>query len=427
MGQISDRFGLPLVLGELLAGVLLGPTLLNIWIWPPFAGGAHPEHLRPVIRVLSELGVVVLMFLAGLETDIAMMRSTVKPAFWSACGGVVLPLIGGAALGRAFGLNWAESIFIGTILTATSVTITAQTLMNMGELQSRPGSTILGAAVIDDVLGLMVLSLVVALNTALAKGQSFNWLTVGSSVLQMIIFLAITLFFGPRLVAIIFKHTAKTKDVHLSSSVALALSFLFAFAAVWLGGMAGITGAYIAGLFAAMTPIREVILDNLRATCNSFFGPVFLVSIGLEINARGLGGHMYFFVLACVIAVLGKIIGCGVGARLTGFNMRDSTIVGIGMIPRGEVGLITATIGWSSGVISQTMYMQIVVLVLLSTLITPPLLRIAFKRGAQPPPTAEIEPLVTASAKTRRLTSCSQGKNPLCTSRLLAQVLLAGC
>jgi Kef-type K+ transport system membrane component KefB len=401
MGHLSGWLGLPLVLGELLAGVLLGPTLLDIWSLPPFTGGAHPEHLRPVFTVLAELGVVVLMFLAGLETDLAMMRAAVKPAFWSACGGVVLPMIGGCMLGRAFGLGWSESIFIGTILTATSVTITAQTLMNMGQLQSRAGSTILGAAVIDDVLGLMVLSVVVAMNTALAKGQSFDWARIGISLIQMAGFLGLSFFFGPRLIARIFHHTSKSEGTHLSSSVALALSFLFSFAAVYGGGMAAITGAYIAGLFAAMSPVREHILENLRAMCNAFFGPLFLVSIGLEINARNLGDQLFFLVLAILIAVLGKIVGCGIGARMTGFGTRESVIVGIGMIPRGEVGLITATLGWAGGIISKTVYLQVVVLVLLSTLITPPLLRIAFGKSG---------PTDAAAASPSRLTATGAGR-----------------
>jgi Kef-type K+ transport system membrane component KefB len=379
MGHISGRFGLPLVLGELLAGVLLGPTVLNIWSLPWFSGNAT-AHPRELFGLLAELGVVVLMFLAGLETDIGMMKAAVRPAFWSACGGVVLPMVAGYFLSRAFGFGTMESIFIGTILTATSVTITAQTLMNMGEMQSRSGSTILGAAVIDDVLGLMVLSVVVAASTAASKGHAFDWGSVGMSMGRMVGFLAVTFILGPRLVARVFHHTAKSQGHNLSSSVALALSFLFAFAAVYAGGMAAITGAYIAGLFAAATPIRERIAGNIRGMANSFFGPLFFVSIGLEINARELGGQFKFFVLMAIIAVLGKIVGCGLGAKFTGFNLRDSAIVGIGMIPRGEVGLITASLGWASGIISRTVYMQVVVMVLMTTIVTPPLLRIAYGR-----------------------------------------------
>lgn len=382
MGHLSSRLGLPSVLGELLAGVLLGPTLLNVWSWSWFAGGP----LRTVFSSLAQLGVVVLMFLAGLETDVAVMKATVRPAFWSACGGVILPMAGGCILSRAFGFSWSEAVFIGTILTATSVTITAQTLMNLGELQSRAGSTILGAAVIDDVLGLIVLSMVVAANSSLGKGHSFDWVDVVKSTARMAGFLIAAFLWGPRLVAHIFRYRTVSSDHHLSSSVALALSFLFAFAAVFSGGMAAITGAYIAGLFVSITPIRERIIDNVRCMSSAFFGPLFLVSIGLEINARELGGQLEFFCLAVGIAIVGKIIGCGVSVFFNGFGLRESTIVGIGMIPRGEVGLITANLGWVSGVINQMVYTQVVVLVLITTLVTPPLLRIAFgKHPAEPP------------------------------------------
>ena len=380
LGHLGERVGLPLVLGELLAGVILGPTLFNIWSMPWFAG-PNAGDLKTVFNSLAQLGVVVLMFLAGVETDIAMMKAAMKPAFWAAVGGVVLPMAGGCMLSRWFGLGWSESIFVGTILTATSVTITAQTLMNMGEMQSRAGATILGAAVIDDVLGLMVLSLVVAGNAAVAKGAAFNWGSVGISLAKMAGFLIVVFLVGPRLVARIFHHTSKHSEPHLSSAVALSLAFLFAFAAVVSGGMAAITGAYIAGLFVALTPARETMLHSLRSMANSFFGPLFFVSIGVDINARELGGHIWFFVLAVAIAIVGKIIGCGVGAWANRFPFRESAIVGIGMIPRGEVGLITASLGWAAGIISKTVYMQSVVLVLLSTLITPPLLRLAFGKG----------------------------------------------
>ncbi len=393
MGQLGVRLGLPFVLGELIAGVLLGPTLLNIWSLPFFASGTN-EHLHTTFGVLAELGVVVLMFLAGLETDVSMMKSTVKPAFWAAFGGVVLPMVGGCAVSRAFGLGWGESIFIGTILTATSVTITAQTLMNLGQLQSRAGSTILGAAVIDDVLGLMVLSVVIAVGSTIAKGHAFNWASVAWPIGRMLLFLAVTFLLGPKLVARIFHHTAKSQGHNVSSAVALALSFLFAFAAVYAGGMAAITGAYIAGLFVAVTPIRESITENLRSMGNTFFGPLFFVSIGLEINARELGGGLFFFALILVVALLGKVLGCAAGTWFNGFGARESAIVGLGMIPRGEVGLITASLGWSSGIISRTVFMQTVVMVLLTTLITPALLRFAFAK----PVAEEPEQALAASA-----------------------------
>src|SRR6266478_3245353 len=189
MGALCGRIGLPLVLGELLAGILLGPTLLDIWSLSWFTHATSPDgtSAAAVFKVLAEIGVLLLMFFAGLDTDVGMMKNTVAPAFWAATGGVILPMFGGALLARQFGFNWQEAIFIGTILTATSVTITAQTLMNLKQLRSKEGSTILGAAVIDDVLGLIVLSLVIAIAPQMTSGGSMSWGSLALTLTKMTI------------------------------------------------------------------------------------------------------------------------------------------------------------------------------------------------------------------------------------------------
>ena len=381
VGALSGRMGLPVVLGELMAGVLLGPTLLDVWRLPWFAvpasaQGAAALSLPAVVRVLAQLGVVVLMFLAGLETDIEMMKNSVGPAFWSACGGVLLPLAGGAALARVVGFGWAEAIFIGTVLTATSVSITAQTLMNMDRLRTKIGSTILGAAVIDDVLGLLVLSFVIAAEGHAGSIHGSPWSGIGITVLRATIFLGASFWLGPPLMRKLFDRHDRFREPHTSVAVALGTCFIFAFLAEYGGGMAAITGSYLAGLFMAMTAGRERLLVDLRAMSNSFFAPLFFVSIGLEINARDLGGQFGFFALLFALATAGKVLGCGAGAWSKGMKLRDSIAVGVGMIPRGEVGLITASIGWASGVIGGDVYSLMVVVVLATTLITPVLLRV---------------------------------------------------
>jgi len=379
LGGLGGRLGLPVVLGELLAGVLLGPTLLNIWqfSWfaaPPAVGGAAPVSLAAIIKVLAGLGVVVLMFLAGLETDIDMMKKSVGPAFWAAFGGVILPLVGGAGLARAVGYNWREAIFIGTILTATSVSITAQTLMNLNKLRSKVGSTILGAAVIDDVLGLLVLSLVIAMEAQSAQVTS-GWKGVGLTMARIVIFSAVVFWLGPRLVRFLFNHSRHLHGPHTALAIALVICFVLAFLSESLGGMASITGAYLAGLFVADTPTHKEVIDDLRSMSNSFFGPLFFVSIGLEINARQLGGHFGFFFLIFAVAVIGKVFGCGLGTLFSGFTAGDSLTVGVGMIPRGEVGLITASIGNAAGLVTPEAFSLVVILVLATTLITPLMLR----------------------------------------------------
>src|SRR3989441_11887922 len=290
LGGLSARVRLPVVLGELLAGVILGPTILNIWRFAWFSAPAQvvgdgPVSLAAIFKVLAQLGVVVLMFLAGLETDVAMMKTAVGPAFWAACGGVILPLAGGSVLGRAAGFGWSEAIFVGTILTATSVSITAQTLMNLDKLRSKVGSTILGAAVIDDVLGLVVLSLVIALEARSPQSTS-GLIGVAQTVGRVLIFSAAAFFVGPRLIRFIFRQAQRLRAPHASVAMALVLCFAFAFSAESFGGIASITGAYLAGLFVAATPTHQEIIADLRSMTNSFFAPLFFVSIGLAINAR---------------------------------------------------------------------------------------------------------------------------------------------
>ncbi len=386
-GALTARMGLPLVLGELLAGVVLGPTCFNLWSVKWLTAVHGGVSVTSVFDVLAQIGVVLLMFVAGLETDIDMMRSAVAPAFWAAVGGVILPLVGATYAALKFGYSWQDSIFIGTILTATSVTITAQTLMNLNQLKSRAGSAILGAAVIDDVLGLIVLSVVIALMPEIAAKGPISWQALLWTLGKMVICLVTMFWFGPPLTRWVLKLAQRLHGHHTEVASALIIAFLLAFEAEWFGGMAAITGAYLAGVFVAATSAHQKVAQELHPMINSFFGPIFFVSIGLAVNARHLAGGLVFFALLVAIALAGKIVGCGVGAICNGFTPRESLVVGVGMIPRGEVGLITASIGLAAGLVSQDVYVQVVVLVLITTLVTPPLLRYAFPR--QPQGTAE--------------------------------------
>lgn len=383
-GAISGRLGLPLVLGELIAGVILGPSAMNIWHSSWIASSGHGDSLIPVLKILADIGVVLLMFVAGLETDVQMMRKAVAPAFWAATGGVVLPMAVGAWVSREAGFSWSQSIFIGTILTATSVTITAQTLMNLKQLKSRAGSAILGAAVIDDVLGLIVLSVVVALAPRMAAGSGpMEWTSLGLTIGRMIVCIVVLVWFGPYFTRWIFCRATQLHGHHVEIAAALFVAFLLAVGAEGLGGMAAITGSYLAGLFVAGTDSHETVAREIQPMINSFFAPLFFVSIGMEVNVWELKGRLGFFIVLLAVAVLGKVIGCGAGARFAGFDNRESTIVGVGMIPRGEVGLITASLGYSAGLVTGNVYVQVVMVVLMTTLVTPGLLRVAFPRAPE--------------------------------------------
>jgi Kef-type K+ transport system membrane component KefB len=384
-GAFASRFGQPAVFGEILAGLVLGPTVLNVLDWPLFAAAIHEgvrgPSLLALIRDLAELGVVLLMFVAGLETDLVEMRRVGNVAFWAAFGGVVVPLVGGALTAAAFGLPllW-EGIFIGTILTATSVSISAQTLMELGALRSREGATILGAAVIDDVMGILVLSLVVAFARSSSGGSLSDLALI---VLRIAAYFTAAILAGRWLGAML--RWAENLGVSQSVLAAtLVIVFVYSWAAEYLGAIAAITGAYLAGVLIAQTPFKEKIDQGIHPLTYSMFVPVFFISIGLQTNARDLGPRVAFTVVLIVVAIVGKAIGCGAFARLTGFNRQESIRVGVGMISRGEVGLIVAGYGLANGIIGQDVFSASVLMVLATTMVTPPLLRLTFPTMAHP-------------------------------------------
>lgn len=389
-GAAANRVHQPSVFGEILAGLILGPTVLNVLAWPVFTSpvNAGGVPLLDLVQDLAQVGVLLLMFVAGLETDLVMMRHVGKVAFWSAFGGVVLPMVFGAMTAVAFGLPlYWEGIFIGAILTATSVSISAQTLLELGALRTREGSTILGAAVIDDVMGIIVLSLVVAL--AKASGTSLDPSTsLGASWSELgIVVVRVTLFF---VAAVAARHLlppllrgASTLGVSQAVlSAGLVIMFLYAWAAEYVGAVAAITGSYLAGVLIAQTEFKKEIDAGIHPLTYSIFVPLFFISIGLEANGRALGARAMFTVVLVLVAIVAKAIGCGVFARLFGFSNVESVRVGVGMISRGEVGLIVAGYGLANGLIGSDVFSASVLMVLVTTMVTPPLMRLVFPRHA---------------------------------------------
>ncbi len=400
-GALSVRYGQPAVFGEILVGLLLGPTaidLLRLW---PFAS-AH-DSLGNVVKDFSEIGVILLMFVAGLETDLDEMKRVGRVAFWAAAGGVILPMAGGAAAARAFGYGWREAIFIGAVLTATSVSISAQTLMELKQLRSKEGMTILGAAVIDDVMGIIVLSLVVAFSAVggptggdhlsseatlpmLLAGALFNGAKVAEIlfvVALMALFFAVSTWFGLKFFD---RLLARAKTVPASQALlafAVGVAFIYAFFAQYVGQVAAITGSYIAGVIFTRTRFKREIDEGIHPLTYSILVPVFFISIGLEADGRALTGDsakLWLMAVILAVAVAGKVVGCGAAARLCGFNRQESLRVGVGMISRGEVGLIVAGVGLASGVIDKEIFSIMVIMVLVTTMITPLLLRLVFPR-----------------------------------------------
>jgi Kef-type K+ transport system membrane component KefB len=381
-GALANRIGQPSVFGEILAGLVLGPTVLNVLGWAPFtaspAGGRAGPELAAVIHDLAEIGVLLLMFVAGLETDLVEMRRVGKVAFWAALGGVVVPLVGGALVAAAFGFPFYwEGIFIGTILTATSVSISAQTLLELGALRSREGATILGAAVIDDVMGIILLSLVVAFAKASTGGVDVT--EIATVALRITGFFAAAVFAGRWLSPML--RWARSLPVSQSVlSAAVVIGFVYAWAAEYVGAVAAITGSYVAGVLIAQTEFKKEIDAGIHPLTYSMFVPVFFISIGLQANGRELGARALFTIALVGVAIAAKAVGCGLFARLFGFSNSESARVGVGMISRGEVGLIVAGYGPANGLIGTEVFSASVVMVLATTMVTPPLLRLVFPR-----------------------------------------------
>ncbi len=381
-GWIAVQLRQPAVLGELLAGLILGPTVIDL-VHLPFV--SNPELLQEQINNLAELGVVFLMFMAGLEVEPGEMLRTGRASVSSGTLGVIAPLLMGAIAALPFGYHDQAAWFIGIILAATSVSISAQTLLELGVLRTREGLTLLGAAVVDDVLVLVVLSIFLTLSgTKGGEGSVIG--VVGKMLLYLALSAALGWFVLPRAVTWVDRQPISEG---LTATV-LFITLVFAWSAEVMGGLAAITGAFIAGVGLGRSALREKIEAKMHVITYSFFVPIFFVSIGLEANLREITGSLLPFLLVLfVVAVLSKVIGAGLGARLAGLRNAESLRVGVGMISRGEVGLIVAGIGVQEAIISQEVFSTVVVLVLLTTLVTPPLLRLVFPR-----PTAARLPAV---------------------------------
>ncbi|AWB09724.1 Kef-type K+ transport system, membrane component KefB [Thermodesulfobium acidiphilum] len=361
-GNISARFGQPAVFGELLAGLIFGPSMLNI------------VHMNNFIALFSEIGVIFLMFFAGLQTELKEFRSIGWAAFSSASFGVILPLVAGTIFSLYSGFKLSESIFVGAVLTATSVSISAQTLMELGKLRSKVGMTILGAAIIDDILGIIILSLVIAFE-------------LGRGNIYFLLFRIFSYLFVATLLAKLFLKRyldffSKLKVSRPLIAGTIVLIILYSWTAEVFGSLAAITGSYLLGVMVSFTEYNERISDRISTLAYSIFAPIFFFSVGLYVERGSMEIGLYFYAFVIfLIAILTKIIGCGFGALVARFSFMDSLRVGVGMISRGEVAIIIATIGLMSGVLSKSVFSVLIVVAILTTVVTPILLKAFYRTG----------------------------------------------
>jgi Kef-type K+ transport system membrane component KefB len=391
--SLCTRFGIPPILGELLVGVLLGPGAVNLLHLRLFEGGQATSALL----LLAQVGGFVLMFLAGVETDVDRMREAGTTAFLVALFGVIWPFVLGAGVGHLFGLSWITACFLGGALTATSVSISARTLMDAGQMSSAEGTVILGAAVIDDVMGLFVLAFLAASITT--KGESFGVAPMASAWLRqritsaaahplilqmMLISVSVGLFFvigygaAKRWLDPMMLQLRRLTANEAVPSCVFALVLAYALSAEWLGSVAGITGAYLLGYVFATSEYKADVERSFYAIGHGFLIPLFFVSIGLSSDYRALGGHWALLFTILAVAIAGKLIGCGFAALASGMDRVRSLRVGCGMISRGEVGLIVTAMGASTGIFGRSEVAVMVAVVLLTTILTPLLLRGAF-------------------------------------------------
>ena len=366
-GLVARKLKAPQVVGEIVAGLLIGPSVLGL------------VSLNDFLSKMAEIGVILLMFLAGLETNLKDLIKTGFKAFLIACCGVFVPLIMGTLLYMAFygfapwgDENFFKALFIGVIMTATSVSITVQTLRELGKIKGDVGTTIVSAAIIDDVIGIVVLTFVLGL-----KNPS---LSIGKVVGNTVMFFGLALIVGYILYKILKKIDNRYPHTRRIPIMGLAICFIFSYIAEVYFGIADITGAYVAGIILCSLRDSEYIAEKMDINSYMLFGPVFFASIGLKTNIDNLNGSIAVFALCfTLVALISKIIGCGIMAKLCGFNGRDSLKVGVGMMTRGEVALIISQKGLAVGMMSPVYFTAVILLIVVSSIVTPITLKSLYK------------------------------------------------
>lgn len=384
-GLIIRKLKGPQVVGEIIAGLIVGPCIFNFVQYTDFIAG------------MAEIGVILLMFAAGLGTDLKELIKTGFVSFIVAVAGVVVSIVGGAAVYLAFGFGepgtqMLEAVFIGTILAATSVSITVQALKEMGHLKGKVATTILSAAIIDDVIGIVLLTIVIGFKDPSVEPTSVCINIVLFFILAFIVGFALYFLFKW-----LDKRWPHSRRIPIFG---LVLCFACAYCADKFFGIADITGAYVAGIILCNIKDSNYIERKMDVSSYMIFGPVFFASIGLQTSFDNFDLSMLWFSIALVaVALLTKVIGCGGTARLCRFNTPDSLKIGIGMMNRGEVGLIVAKKGLDMGIISAEFFTPIIILIIVSSLVTPILLKLVYSKwpynDAEPDTAAEDKKILS--------------------------------
>lgn len=374
LGILTKNIKMPQVVGALAAGLLLGPAVFGVIDDTQF------------IKQLAEVGVVVLMFSAGIETNLSDLKKCGKASLIIAIAGVVVPLIGGFGIAAFFNNNGSitqmdtttilQNVFIGIVLTATSVSITVETLRELGKLNTRAGTAILGAALIDDVIGIIILTIITS-----TRDSSTS---VGIVLLKILAFFVFAVIVGIPFYQVFDRYSRNQKARRRFSVISLSFCLFMAFIAEHFFGVADITGAFIAGIVLSNTVHSHFISRRVEITSYMFLAPIFFASVGLAVNLKELNPSIILFaVLLTVVAILTKVVGCGIGALICKYPKVESLRVGVGMISRGEVALIVANKGAAVGLMKDEFFAPLILMVIVTTIVTPILLKIVFK-GQEP-------------------------------------------
>ena len=367
-GLVARKLKAPQVVGEIIAGLLIGPCVLGLVSQTPF------------LTQMAEIGVVLLMFSAGLETNLHELLKTGPIAFLIACFGVFVPLVGGSLLYMGFyGIapwgseDFYKAVFIGVIMTATSVSITVQSLKELGKLKGRVGTTILSAAIIDDVIGIVVLTFVVGF-----KNPESN---PGKVVISTVLFFVFAIVVGFILFKIFKMIDTRYPHTRRIPILGLAMCFGLSYIAEVFFGIADITGAYVAGIILCSIRDSEYIAEKMDINSYMLFGPVFFASIGLKTNINNLSASLLMFSVGFVlVALVAKIIGCGFISKVCGFSFNDSVKIGVGMMTRGEVALIVSQKGLSIGLLEPEYFTAVILLIIVSSVTTPIILKVLYSK-----------------------------------------------
>lgn len=368
LGLITKKFSMPQVVGALLAGLVLGPAMLNVL------------HETDFIKQIAELGVIVLMFTAGLETDLKELKKTGKASFIIALLGVAVPLVGGFLVASFYNQTSTvesvnhilQNIFIGVILTATSVSITVETLKELGKLNTRAGNAILGAAIIDDILGIIALTII----TSCADSSVNIFLVLGKVILFFVCAILVGIIFYKGFKFWVARYQ---KDMRRFVIISFVFCLLFSFFAEEFFGVADITGAFIAGLILSNTSCDHYLRSRFETMSYMLLSPIFFSSIGIQVNLGGMTEELLLFtIILVIVAIFSKIIGCGLGAKLCHYSNKEAIQIGTGMVSRGEVALIVASKGAAIGLMNATFFGPVVIMVVITTIVTPILLKVVF-------------------------------------------------